>query len=97
MLPEKAVQRFRQMCAEYIRDSVIGSPPANLGGGGWRFGNDPRTSGLNADCQGHSADNLYVTDGSFIPTGCSVPYKWTIYANAFRVADKIIQRLSNKS
>jgi len=34
-----------------------------------------------------------VTDGSFMPTGGSVPYTWTIYANAFRVADKILAEL----
>ena len=37
----------------------------------------------------HDVENLYVTDGSFMPTGGSVPYTWTIYANAFRVADRI--------
>lgn len=96
-LTEKAEQVFKQMGAENIRSSVSGSPPANLVAGGCRFGNDPKTSVLNADCQVHSADNLYVTDGSFMPTGGSVPYTWTIYANAFRVADKIIQRLANLS
>ena len=35
------------------------------------------------------AENLFVTDGSFMPTGGSVPYTWTIYANSFRVADII--------
>jgi hypothetical protein len=29
----------------------------------------------------------------FMPTGGSVPYTWTIYANAFRVADTIIAGL----
>lgn len=96
-LTEKAEQVLKQMGAEHIRSSVSGSPPANLVAGGCRFGNDPQTSVLNADCQVHSADNLYVTDGSFMPTGGSVPYTWTIYANAFRVADKIIQRFSSKS
>jgi len=41
----------------------------------------------------HDVDNLYVTDGSFMPTGGSVPYTWTIYANAFRVADIIKKRV----
>jgi len=34
-----------------------------------------------------------VSDASFMPTGGIVPYTWTIYANAFRVADKIIAQL----
>lgn len=96
-LNEKAEQVFRKMGAENIRSSVSGSPPVNLVAGGCRFGTDPQTSVLNADCRVHSADNLYVTDGSFMPTGGSVPYTWTIYANAFRVADKIIERLSGQS
>jgi choline dehydrogenase-like flavoprotein len=31
-----------------------------------------------------------------MPTGGSVPYTWTIYANAFRVADKIIAQLGGE-
>jgi len=38
-----------------------------------------------------------VTDGSFMPTGGSVPYTFTIYANAFRVAEHIKQRWKTES
>ncbi len=76
-----------------IHSSVNGTAPANLVAGGCRFGNDPEKSVLDPDCRAHDVDNLYVTDGSFMPTGGSVPYTWTIYANAFRVADKIVERL----
>jgi choline dehydrogenase-like flavoprotein len=48
---------------------------------------------LDPNCRAHDVENLYVTDGSFMPTGGSVPYTWTIYANAFRVADKILSEL----
>jgi len=81
------------MGAAYVRSSVSGSPPANLVAGGCRFGTDPLTSVLNADCRAHEVENLYVSDGSFMPTGGSVPYTWTIYANAFRVADRIVDEL----
>lgn len=70
------------------------SPPTNLVAGTCRFGHDPQTSVLDPHCKVHDVDNLYVTDGSFQPTGGSVPYTWTIYANSFRVADKIKERLS---
>jgi choline dehydrogenase-like flavoprotein len=70
-----------------------GSPPANLQAGGCRFGKDPAHSVLDPDCRSHEAENLFVSDGSFMPTGGSVPYTWTIYANAFRVADKIKSQL----
>ena len=92
-LAKKGARVLDALGAEQVRWSVTASPPQNLVAGGCRFGTDPRTSVLNPDCRAHDVDNLYVTDGSFIPTGGSVPYTWTIYANAFRVADRIVQRL----
>ena len=85
----RAIQVLEKMGAGNIRSSVSGAPPQNLVAGGCRFGDNPATSVLDADCRAHDADNLYVTDGSFMPTGGSVPYTWTIYANAFRVAERI--------
>jgi choline dehydrogenase-like flavoprotein len=81
------------MGAKNVSSSVSGYPPSNLMAGGCRFGDDPKTSVLNKNCQAHEVDNLFITDGSFMPTGGSVPYTFTIYANAFRVADHIKQRL----
>jgi choline dehydrogenase-like flavoprotein len=92
-LAEKAVMVFKQMGAENIRSNISGSPPPNLVAGGCRFGNDPKDSVLNSDCRAHDVENLFVSDGSFMPTGGSVPYTWTIYANSFRIADKIIEIL----
>lgn len=88
-LVDKGERVLKQMGAVRISSGVSGSPPANLVAGGCRFGDDPKTSVLNRDCRAHEVENLFVTDGSFMPTGGSVPYTWTIYANAFRVADKI--------
>jgi len=92
-LANKAEDVLKQMGADNIRSSISGSPPPNLVAGGCRFGNDIKTSVLDANCKVHDVDNLYVTDGSFMPTGGSVPYTWTIYANSFRVADIIKQRV----
>jgi choline dehydrogenase-like flavoprotein len=86
---ERAIQVLEKMGAQNIRSNISGSPPQNLLAGGCRFGKDPARSVLDPDCRAHDVDNLYVTDGSFMPTGGSVPYTWTIYANAFRVADRI--------
>jgi choline dehydrogenase-like flavoprotein len=88
-LNDRALAVLERMGADNIRSSVSGAPPQNLVAGGCRFGTDPRSSVLDADCRAHDVDNLYVTDGSFMPTGGSVPYTWTIYANAFRVAERI--------
>ena len=90
---ERAIQVLEKMGAQNIRSSVSGSPPQNLVAGGCRFGDNPGSSVLDADCRAHDVDNLYVSDGSFMPTGGSVPYTWTIYANAFRVADRISSAL----
>ena len=92
-LTKHAERVLNKMGATNIRSNVSGSPPQNLVAGGCRFGNDPATSVLNSDCRAHDVNNLYITDGSFMPTGGSVPYTWTIYANSFRVADKIVARL----
>lgn len=89
----KTQKVLKTLGAKNIRSNISGSPPQNLMAGGCRFGNNPKTSVLNADCRAHDVDNLYVTDGSFMPTGGSVPYTWTIYANAFRVADIIRKEL----
>ncbi len=81
---------------EEIRHRRIGNHRhvhPNLVAGGCRFGTDPATSVLDPDCKMHGIGNLYVTDASFMPTGGSVPYTWTIYANAFRVADKILETM----
>ncbi len=91
-LAEKGAQLLKKLGAKNISTSVSSYPPTNLMAGGCRFGDDPATSVLNKYCQAHDVSNLYVTDGSFMPTGGSVPYTFTIYANAFRVAEHIKQR-----
>jgi choline dehydrogenase-like flavoprotein len=88
-LAQKAENVLKALNAEEIYSRVSGSPPTNLVAGGCRFGNDPKTSILDKNCRAHEVENLYVSDGSFMPTGGSVTYTWTIYANAFRVADQI--------
>lgn len=88
-LAQKAVKVLEQMGARNISMSISSSPPPNLVAGGCRFGEDKETSVLDKNCKAHALENLYVTDASFMPTGGSVPYTWTIYANAFRVAQHL--------
>lgn len=92
-LARKGYKMLKDLGADTASWGVSGKPPVNLMAGGCRFGTDPEKSVLDPDCRAHDVDNLYVTDGSFMPTGGSVPYTWTIYANAFRVADKIVSEL----
>ncbi|MBU0673184.1 MAG: GMC family oxidoreductase [Proteobacteria bacterium] len=88
-LAERGTEVLKGLGAENLQSRITGIPPANLVGGGCRFGKDPRDSVLDSNCRVHDTNNLYVTDGSFLPTGGSAPFTWTIYANAFRVADRI--------
>lgn len=84
---------FEELGAKNISGGVSTAPTVNLQAGGCRFGNDPKNSVLDKNCKSHEVPNLYITDGSFMPTGGSVPFTFTIYANAFRVAEKIIAHL----
>ena len=89
-LVDKGVGVMQRMGAHKVYGNAFTAPTSNLIAGGLRFGEDPRTSALDGDCRVHGTDNVFVTDGSFMPTGGSVTPTWTIYANSFRVADRII-------
>ena len=58
-----------------------------------RFGNDPKTSALDANCKAHDVDNLYVVDGSFFVSSAAVNPALTIMANALRVGDHLLARM----
>ena len=88
-LEEKAKKLFEKMGGKNITSDISPLPSSNLQAGGCRFGNDPKTSVLNKFCQAHEVANLFITDVSFMPTGGSEPFTWTIYANSFRVAQHI--------
>ncbi len=96
ILAEKAKYLLAKMGAHYIYAGISGSPPNNLQAGGCRFGNDPKKSVLDKNCKTHEINNLYITDGSFMPTGGSITYTWTIYANSFRVSEVIKNKLNDE-
>ena len=58
-----------------------------------RFGRDPGSSVLDVMCKAHDLDNLYVVDGSFMPSIGAVNPTLTIIANALRVSEHISDRL----
>ena len=58
-----------------------------------RFGEDPKTSVLDINCRTHDVDNLYVVDSSFFPSSTAVNPSLTIFANALRVGDYLIERM----
>ena len=58
-----------------------------------RFGTDPATSVLDADCKAHEVDNLYVVDTSFFPSIGAVNPALTAMANGIRVGEHLAERL----
>lgn len=59
-----------------------------------RFGRDPRTSVLDINCKAHDLDNLYAVDGGFFVSSSAVNPGLTIMANALRVGDHLLERMS---
>jgi len=59
-----------------------------------RFGTDPATSVVDIDCKAHELDNLYVTDTSIFPSIGAVNPALTAMANAIRVGEHLLERLS---
>jgi choline dehydrogenase-like flavoprotein len=55
-----------------------------------RFGTNPATSVLDPFCKTHDVDNLYVVDGSFLPSAGAVNPSLTIMAQALRTADHML-------
>ncbi len=96
-LAKKCEAVLEEMGATNIRSVINALPPPNLIAGGCRFGTNPKTSVLNKYCQTHDIENLFVSDASFMPTGGSTPYSWTIYANALRVGEHIVKQLRKRS
>jgi choline dehydrogenase-like flavoprotein len=58
-----------------------------------RFGLDPASSVLDANCKAHEVDNLYVVDTSCFPSIGAVNPALTAMANALRVGDHLLERL----
>jgi choline dehydrogenase-like flavoprotein len=61
--------------------------------GGARFGSDPADSVLDGDCRAWEFENLYVTDGAFMPTSGGANPTLTIQANSLRVGQALLGRL----
>ena len=82
-------------CCRITPTSRTRSPSAGCAhqAGTCRFGLDPSSSVLNADCRAHEVDNLYVVDTSFFPSIGAVNPALTAMANALRVGDHLLERI----
>jgi choline dehydrogenase-like flavoprotein len=61
--------------------------------GTMRMGDDPDTSVVNGDQRFHGIPNLYVIDGSVLPTAGGYNPTLTIQALAWRAAERLAQRI----
>ena len=93
-------------CGEILRrggEGVQFSGQGSVGGqvsrianhvlGGARFGTDPNDSVLDSDNRCWEFQNLYVTDGAFMPTSGGANPTLTIQANSLRVGQALLGRL----
>ena len=55
-----------------------------------RMGNDPSKSVVNAQCQAHDVDNLFIADGGPFVSQADKNPTWTIMALAWRTSDYIV-------
>ena len=77
----------------YLKNSIPVAGCAHQAGT-CRFGTDPDSSVLNPDCRAHEVENLYVVDTSFFPSIGAVNPALTAMANAIRIGDHLLERLS---
>lgn len=94
-LLQRAAGIFHDLGAEQVINTDIGGTSSYLVHGTCRAGNDPQTSVLNGYCQSHQISNLFVVDGSFMPTSGGAPPTLTILANSLRVGEHIAGRFQN--
>ena len=58
-----------------------------------RMGDDPNASVVNRFCRLHDAENVFVVDSSFMPSGLGLNPMVTTVANALRVGTHIVNSL----
>lgn len=88
---KRAFRAYRTLLLGHSVELNYGHPSGTL-----RFGANPSTSVLDAQCKAHDLDNLYVVDASVFPTSMGVNPSLTIAANALRVADTIAAQHSQR-
>jgi len=89
---ERAAEIFAQLGAEKVVPTDVGGISSYLVHGTCRAGRDPETSVVDAYCRTHDVPNLYVVDGSFMPTSGGAAPTLTILANSFRTAEHLVCR-----
>lgn len=86
-------RKLIRQCLSHLKSFPLSlSAKLNFGhpAGTCKAGLDPKTSVVDKNCKVHGVKNLYVVDGSFMPTSGGTNPSLTIAANAMRVVDSIV-------
>jgi choline dehydrogenase-like flavoprotein len=89
-LVERGLEAFTEMGADEVYPEEIGETAPYLVHGTCRAGKDPARAVLDEYCRAHEVHNLFVVDGSFMPTSGGAAPTLTILANSLRTADHIL-------
>jgi len=89
-LVERGLEVFASMGADVVRAEEVGETTPYLVHGTCRAGSNPAHSVVDKYCRAHEVPNLFVVDGSFMPTSGGAPPTLTILANSLRTADHIL-------
>jgi len=90
-LADRAFEVYEDLGAVEGITTDVGGTSSYLVHGTCRAGRDRNASVLDPFCRVHGLRNLYVADGSFMPTSGGASTTLTIVANALRTADRILQ------
>jgi choline dehydrogenase-like flavoprotein len=91
-LLQRGLEVLERMGADELVPRAAGYVSHVMVHGTCRAGRDPAPSVLDEYCRAHEVPNLFVADGSFMPTSGGAPSTLTILANSFRAADFIADR-----
>jgi choline dehydrogenase-like flavoprotein len=91
-LQARGLEILREMGADEVVHGPTGYLNPVLVHGTCRAGENPKASVLDPYCRAHEIPNLFVVDGSFMPTSGAAPSTLSIVANSLRTADFILDR-----
>lgn len=95
LLADKGLEVLKALEPDAARITNTEGETKILQGGTCRFGKNAAESVLDPSCRSHVVPNLYVSDGSFMPTSGGVPFTLTILANSFRVGATLVERFKS--
>jgi choline dehydrogenase-like flavoprotein len=91
-LVTRGLEILDRMGADRVHDLGIAYRNTIMTAGTCRAGTDRSSAVLDEFCRANDVPNLFVVDGSFMPTSGGAPCTLSIVANSLRTADYVIDR-----